>query len=161
MPCRGQCGAEEEYMEVLDEIGEIIQKLHSSDILVAGDMNASIVKDNPNSRDRKLLDFIEEYRLFKPDNFKKTNTYFHHSGNASTQIDYILGSSKDFIQNYFTIQREPTNTSTHDPVVAIVPILLAWEQPISANGNIVVEKVRWGKLDKAQYQHVVAENYQT
>jgi hypothetical protein len=59
MPCRGTKTSESDSIETLDEISEIVCKYEQScNILLAGDLNAALLKDAPNSRDKKLLSFI-------------------------------------------------------------------------------------------------------
>ena len=58
MPC-GTKTSESDSIETLDEISEIVCKYEQScNILLAGDLNAALLKDAPNSRDKKLLSFI-------------------------------------------------------------------------------------------------------
>jgi hypothetical protein len=45
--------------DIRDEISEIVCKYEQScNILLAGDLNAALLKDAPNSRDKKHLSFI-------------------------------------------------------------------------------------------------------
>ena len=41
------------------------------------------------------------------------NTFFHHSGAGSSQIDYITSSEKNLIYSYQVGTREPENTSSN------------------------------------------------
>jgi hypothetical protein len=50
--------SESDFIET-DGISEIVYKYEQScSILLAGDLNAALLKDAPNSRDKKLLSFI-------------------------------------------------------------------------------------------------------
>jgi hypothetical protein len=47
-----------DFIETLDEISEIVCKYEQScNILLADDLNAALLKDVPNSRDKKLLSY--------------------------------------------------------------------------------------------------------
>ena len=125
MPCRGTKTSESDFIESLDEISEIVCKYEQScNILLAGDLNAALLKDAPNSRDKKLLSFIDVHSFNNVGHLRKVDTYHHHSGSCSTQIDYIFQNHKNVITRYITFQREAENCSTHDPVHAIVPVVL-------------------------------------
>ena len=48
MPCRGLKLSDELFCETLDELSEIIEKYStSSNIILVGDLNASLHRDNP------------------------------------------------------------------------------------------------------------------
>ncbi|CAC5388172.1 unnamed protein product [Mytilus coruscus] len=91
---KGGADVDSDYREIVDELSKIVLKYKSSwDIIIAGDMNASTARDKPNTRDKILLDFIQEHCLYTPNGLCDVNTYFHPSGTCSTQIDYIIEST--------------------------------------------------------------------
>ncbi|VDI23454.1 Hypothetical predicted protein [Mytilus galloprovincialis] len=96
--------ADTDYWETVDELSEIVLKYKSSyDIIIAGDMNASIARDKPNTKDKIFLDFIQEHCLYTPNGLCDVNTYFHPSGTCSTQIDYIIESTPGHRVNQFEV----------------------------------------------------------
>ena len=44
---------------------------------------------------------------------KSDHTFFHHAGTSSSQIDYILSSKINILQNYQIGGRESENSSSH------------------------------------------------
>ena len=78
-------------MNVADEMREIIVKYkQSSDVILLGDMNASLFRDPPLVRDKYLKDILIEMNLSLPDNYLELYTYKHGSGKSI--IDYIIHS---------------------------------------------------------------------
>lgn len=54
MPCRGLKLSDDLFCETLDELSEIIEKYStSSNIILVGDLNASLHRDQPLARDKK------------------------------------------------------------------------------------------------------------
>ena len=59
-------------MNVADEMREIIVKYkQSSEVILLGDMNASLFRDPPLVRDKYLKDILSEMNLRLPDNYPK------------------------------------------------------------------------------------------
>ncbi|KAH3735556.1 hypothetical protein DPMN_042092 [Dreissena polymorpha] len=78
---------DEEYKDMLDQVTEVVEKYSPThNILIAGDMNASIYRSRP--RGVSLQNFITEHSL-KVCN-TQTDTFFHHNGRYTSQIDYFL-----------------------------------------------------------------------
>ena len=91
MPCRGRKTKENQYNESLDVIREIINKYrHSHQIILGGDLNASLHREPPNNSDKALQTFIQEVELTTPDNYPTKPTFYHHDNKSSSQIDYFL-----------------------------------------------------------------------
>ena len=70
--------------------------------VLVGDMNASLTRDIPTSRDLVFRKFCESQCLSMGDNYPIQDTFQHASGNSSSQIDYILcsaGESLTLIQD--------------------------------------------------------------
>lgn len=160
MPCRGTKTSESDFIETLDEISEIVCKYEQScNILLAGDLNAALLKDAPNSRDKKLLSFINVHSFNNNvGHLRKVDTYHHHSGNCSTHIDYIFQNQKDVITRYITFQRETENCSTHDPVHAIVPVFLDFKTEEDDVYTIIPHRINWDRVDISRYVDTVTKN---
>jgi hypothetical protein len=84
--------------------------------------------------------FLDEANLFLPKNCKKCNIFHHYNGKDESQIDYFL-QNKDLITTYVSFEREPGNTSTHDPVMALLPV------------NLTVTNIQNNLPLKTQYIH--------
>jgi hypothetical protein len=124
LPTRGNLTTNDDYQAILDELVEILEKYKvTCDIILIGDMNASLHREGSLSRDKIFRNFLDEANLFLPKNCKKRNTFHHYNGKDEPQIDYFL-QNKDLITTYVSFEREPDNTSTHDPVMALLPVNL-------------------------------------
>ncbi|CAC5371843.1 unnamed protein product [Mytilus coruscus] len=105
----------DDYLAVLDELIEIVTKYRdSANILIGGDMNASIFRNHP--RDNDFKNFIHNNNLRIPDNCVECSTFYHFNNRDESQIDYFI-QNFDFINTYCTYSRESANTSTHDPIM--------------------------------------------
>ena len=125
MPCRGSKDAEDSYRDVLSQITEIMNIYSStSQFIFLGDMNASLTREIPTSRDSVFREFCESQCLCMGDNYPTGDTFQHASGNSSSQIDYILCSASDalyLVKEVAILPRDPLNTSTHFPVICHLP----------------------------------------
>ena len=66
----------------------MVKYKQSSDIILLGDMNASMFRDPPLPRDKYLKDVLNEMNLSLPVNYLEVYTYRHGSGKSI--IDYII-----------------------------------------------------------------------
>jgi hypothetical protein len=83
-----------EYRDMMDQLNEVIQKYEETyDILLCGDMNASLHRDD-RRRDRIFKKFTVESNLILPTNYPIDFTFHHHNGKGKSQIDYILFKGK-------------------------------------------------------------------
>ena len=125
MHCRGSRDAEDNVRDYLMHITEIMNKYSSSaQFVLVGDMNASLTKENPTSRDNMFRKFCDSQCLYMRDNYPIGNTFQHASGHSSSQIDYILCSKRDaptFTLEVTILPWDPLNTSTHASVVCRIP----------------------------------------
>ena len=121
------------YLECFDVIKDIIAKYSAShSILLSCDMNGTIKEPRKyNKHDALLQSFIEEINLKITPSVMPT--FYHHSGDSTSQIDYILHNSYDgFLLNYTVNNKCDINISSHVPVSASLSI--NW------NGKQIVKK---------------------
>jgi hypothetical protein len=79
---------------MMDQLNEVIQKYEETyDILLCGDMNASLHRDD-RRRDHIFKKFTVESNLILPTNYPIDFTFHHHNGKGKSQIDYILFKGK-------------------------------------------------------------------
>ena len=90
MPSDNKLG-DEQYLDMLSQLEEIINKFHSNghQVIVFGDMNASINRDN-RSRDKHFQHFLEENSLRQTDDYPNNPTFYHHNGLYTSPIDFML-----------------------------------------------------------------------
>ena len=79
--------------------------------------------------------------------------FFHHSGNFSSQIDYILTKSGCTLSNLVSIfDMQDINTSSHVPVTMsmnqIVSVTLSSKQ---SKPTKAVMKLKWKKVEKDKF----------
>lgn len=86
LPCRGT-ETTLDFQQILDELSEIIIKYRNyADIVLGGDMNASL---NRNSKqDRIFKHFIDENNLQVPKSCGSNFTFYHYNGKDVPQIFY-------------------------------------------------------------------------
>ena len=105
---------------VLDELAEIVTKYrNSSDILIGGDVNASIHRSKLNSRDNDFQKFLMELNLKIPTMRPVQSTFYHFNNRDESQIDYFV-EIVGMVEKYITFQRESLNTSSHDPIMIVI-----------------------------------------
>ena len=57
-------------------------------ILLSGDFNSSVHRQESCRRDRLLISFLDEHGLSLPDDYPIGPTYMHETTSANSQIDY-------------------------------------------------------------------------
>ena len=150
--------SETDFRDTLDQIQEVINKYcHAYRIVLMGDLNASLTREDPSSRDKVLRKFCESQCLSLCDNYPSVNTFIHPNGKSKSQIDYILcmGDPGDSLVNNVQVYQDPLNTSTHLPVRCLMPPVtsrISEGPPV----RVVNKKVLWTKLDKSKYQSILA-----
>ena len=79
-----------EFNECLSELEEItIKHGGDPDIILAGDMNASIHRDKGLKRDQHFKEFVKRCGYKTDKDYPQEPTFVHHNGSTS-QIDYIF-----------------------------------------------------------------------
>ena len=73
LPSRGNGSSDTEFQQVLDEIHEILQKYNvSHDIVLGGDLNASMHRTKSISCDQVLCEFVKEHNLCTAKDYSQT-----------------------------------------------------------------------------------------
>ncbi|CAC5410976.1 unnamed protein product [Mytilus coruscus] len=154
MPTTGS-NTHDDYQAVFDEIAEIVEKYGANADILGGDMNASLHRKDGVSSDQTFKIFLEEQKLFMPNQCRRQNTFYHYNGRDESQINYFL-QSEEIIAMYTTFVREPENTSTHDPVL----VLLQGATPIEDIQNLrkQIKRIIWKKIDKQKYAKDVEDD---
>ena len=96
----------------------------TSQFIFLGDMNASLTREIPTSRDSVFRKFCESQCLCMGDNYPTGDTFQHASGNFSSQIDYVLCSASDalyLVKEAAILPWDPLSPSTHFPVICQLP----------------------------------------
>ena len=150
LPCRRNSNTDL-FQETLDELSEIIEKYkNKANILLGGDMNASLRRDS--AQDRQFKCFLNENDMKVPPKSTNSATFFHFNGKDTSQIDYVLESTS-MINEYVNFEREALNTSTHDPILVRFSCYL--EGKTQNPGVNYTKRIKWNKIDKQEYTNNV------
>ena len=150
-----------EYRECLDTIHNMLIKYRQSHkIILCGDFNGTLLGARLyNKHDQLLQEFVKEHCI----NFvnSKLETFFHHSGLGSSQIDYIMTTQKNLISMYYISDKEPENTSSHVKVSCRINISPPEAGKIYQNNSSKsLKKLQWAGIDRFSYEQTVQEELQ-
>jgi len=125
-----------EYAECLDIIQHMVMTYKEThEIIIIGDLNGTLnTPRNYNRHDVLLQSFVHELGIHVEHSEKQT--FFHHSGASTSQIDYILSLNDKTLNDYRVNDQSAENLSSHVPVSATL------------NTNIVSNKKTWEKYLK-------------
>jgi endonuclease/exonuclease/phosphatase family metal-dependent hydrolase len=155
-PCRGLYSIQD-YSETLDQLTEIIQKYSpTSVVVIAGDYNASLLEERSDNQSRQLRAFIKEMGLTMP-NLGNKPTFHSHNGRDTSQIDYILTTRGQHLSQVTIADMEPTNTSTHVPITALVSNITIEKSPKSQR-PVFPPRPIWSKCNPDTFQAYVASH---
>ena len=155
MPTQGSHDRSTDFNTVLDEIFEITEKYrNTSTIIWTGDFNSSLCRSKPSPNDKKQSAYCNKHGFAPSQHTPKTATYHHFAYGVSSQIDYFmqLKNQIPIIESITVDPRNPTNTSSHDPIFAKLS-----EQPITPGNRkhnkrpVVTAKPNWNKIDRQLY----------
>ena len=97
------------------------------EIIIIGDLNVTISTTRKyNKHDVLLQSFVHELGIHVK--YSEKQTFFHHSGASTSQIDYMLSLNDKTLKDYRVHDQSAENVSSHLPVSA------------TSNTNIVSKK---------------------
>ncbi|MES9884421.1 MAG: reverse transcriptase family protein, partial [Sedimenticola sp.] len=148
------------YSEHLDIVHSILSKYRSTHaVIVAGDFNGTILDTRNNVHDQRLKSFIMSEGLFTSVDLSTEKTFFHHSGNGSSQIDYILCTDQLLLTSTKIGSQTYNNSSAH----VLVTGTLSTEVTSASAGrkkNVnrkVVKKYYWDKVNDELFNKLLKE----
>ncbi|KAK3089114.1 hypothetical protein FSP39_000940 [Pinctada imbricata] len=115
-------GQKDSYAEILDELSEIIYKYRQThEIIVMGDMNASLFRSPPNGQDIMFREFCVKSNIIVTDSYPQNDTFYHHNGKHSASLDYILPiNNPSLVTDVRVLTEDAVNLSDHCLVEAII-----------------------------------------
>ncbi|CAG2242255.1 unnamed protein product [Mytilus edulis] len=132
---------------------EVYKTTHQ--IIIGGDFNENIFKENNSNRKNYILDFMSDHNLSTTE---VGITYTHTSGISSSAIDYILYQEKfkDFIIN---IEKPDiiSNVSDHLPILLQLKYEFPCINSVSQTQVTTHHKVKWNNIDRDRYKILVEE----
>jgi hypothetical protein len=160
LPCRGHYTMQE-YQEEVDQLSEICNKFQDEPIIISGDFNIDLAKQN-DSRARCLKTLLKEHDLQEICQLQGP-TYKHHDGQHKSRLDYIF-TNKAFRDatisescSYSILHDDPRNSSTHEPLL----LTFTTDKLFNASSRsqpVYPPRLKWQKCDKNKYNRTL-ENY--
>ncbi|KAK3099305.1 hypothetical protein FSP39_002387 [Pinctada imbricata] len=147
MPTAGYTTSTEDYRECLDLLSVILSKYRDThDILIAGDLNATLLENRNNPQDKLLKMFVRDEMLH---NLSKGPHVTYSHATTSSQIDYFISTFSD-AGSFYPLDNLPSNTSSHIPILLEVKVAPLRVENVEQN----VKRFRklWEKCDVHQYR---------
>ena len=141
------------YSECLDALHDIILKYRlSHKVILCGDFNGTLLEARTyNKHDRLLKSFVNEKNLLFGD--LKEHTFKHHSGQSSSQIDYIISTHQNVIQKYRIGGRDSENSSSHVKVSCYLTISVSDNSDLPRKqSSQSVRKLQWDRINLTWYE---------
>ena len=146
-------GQKDQYLEILDELSEIIYKYSPTHrIVIMGGMNASLFRTPPNVQDQMFRSFCTKHNITISDLYPQIDTFFHHNGKHSASLDYILQANNQGLVSDVRVQTDdPVNLSDHKVVEATIDIEIK-SSKIKSQSSIPQGRKNWEKCDVQIYR---------
>ncbi|CAC5395286.1 NOTCH2 [Mytilus coruscus] len=151
--------SETQYSECLDIIFDTIEKYQSNYVIIlAGDLNWTLLQTRTNKHDRMLREFVQEVSLFLPD-IGNQPTFFHHAHHGSSQIDYTLSNRNNLSKKYCILDKSYANTSAHCAAFLQTNINIPLLVHNTSRKKITKTKVLWEKRDEEKYRETIRNEF--
>ena len=153
LPTKG-CHDLDTFKDCVDQLHVIVQKYNQThDILIGGDINEDLSKNQTDNRSRYLYKFITECHL---EFTTEGNTFTNSIGRECSEIDYFLynkNSRRNFSKKVI-LNKIETNTSDHYPISITLDINLNERKSYEAKNQN--RRVNWNKIDTEQYAELIS-----
>ncbi len=157
MPAKGSRARDEEYDVTLAGLDEIISRYRATHrLIIAGDFNASIKTDNPDSRDKKLRSFTENHKLQMSDGHPDIPTYLRPDDSECSHLDYIFVTGNITTKNT-DVKLMVTNTSDHRPVHTELLEANLTLMELKHSTHFQKKTKGWDKIDVDEYLSLTAK----
>ena len=149
------------YQECLDILNAIIAANNKHDCIICGDFNASLSENRNNKHDKLFKTFICQNQLSHTMPSLSIPTFIQHSGNGSSQIDFILSENSQLLGKTRIDRNDFSNTSAHTSISAHIYCTLPENNgKIQRENSKKAEKILWESGSIAKYQQKLLENFQ-
>ena len=145
-----------QYQECIDIISSIITANSPSHCIVCGDFNASLAESRNNNHDKIFKTFVVQHQLNHSMPSLTIPTFIQHSGNGSSQIDYILSTNKQLLEKTHIDRNDSSNTSAHTSISAYINCAPA-QRKSSQEKTQRIEKILWESGNIPKYQEKLVE----
>ena len=157
MPCKGITDNTTEFMEVIDQLSDILHGYSATHkVIIGGDMKEDLTSSVSSQRMRYLQEFISEHKLY----MKLTKpTFVNSKGVEVSTIDNFL-YDHDLKEKVTAIERldaVSSNVSDHYPIK--LSIQFSCERVTRSEDKSIPKTacVNWKKVDKDLYAALVQE----
>ena len=151
MPSMG-ISSKKEYQECIDVISNLLSENSRDICILCGDFNATLSEKRNNVHDKIFKKFVKEFNLFHSMESLDKPTFIQHSGNGSSQIDYILSNTSDILEKRSKILDSHLNTSAHAAVELEISIKLTNKTSNQGNQKKSIQnKILWQKKNHSSY----------
>jgi hypothetical protein len=153
-PCRGSQKSANIYRDMVTQIEEIVTTYAPmGGIVLAADFNANIL-DPMDTWDKNARADLQRLDLLPHKDHPRKVTFTQHSGNGSSQIDFITSTIAGLATNICIHEKHPLNTSSH---TAVSVSLTATMRKITNNSGDDLthtphNQFRWEKADEYAYK---------
>ena len=149
------------YKECLDILNAIMSANSKHDFIICGDFNASLSENRSNKHDKLFKTFVCQNQLSHTMPSLSIPTFIQHSGNGSSQIDYILSANSQLLGQTRIDRNDFSNTSAHTSISARVYCTLPENNGKNQRENSrKAEKILWDSGNVVKYQQKLLENLQ-
>ena len=160
MPSRNG-GDGTEYDDTLSELSELFYKFGPThEIILLGDMNASIHRVHKNTQDRKFQNFCSKHNIIIDEKYPPTHTFFHHNGVDTGTLDYILTEGENPAVGEIVVrENDHTNVSDHKLVYTSLRVELSLGSQDVKENLPTHPRRNWEKCDKSVYRLHLTQNF--
>ncbi|VDI12732.1 Hypothetical predicted protein [Mytilus galloprovincialis] len=159
MPTLGQ-NSQIGYSEHLDIVSHITEKYSDLTHILCGDLNGTLKTSRKNPHDKLLRAFKTQGKWINKGNHLDSDTFFHHNGLSSSQIDYILTQDLDIVDKILIENTCGNNLSTHVPVFGVLAAKIQSNNIKKSSNSGEKFKIEWDRADLNKYQEKLKETLQ-
>ncbi|CAG2189568.1 unnamed protein product [Mytilus edulis] len=148
--------SEIKYKEFLDIITHISEKYTNLTTILCGDLNGTLKTSRSNQHD-KILQRYTSTQNWMNKCHSQDDTFFHHNGRSTSQIDYILTKNEDIIDKITIMDMTGINLSTHVPVICALAARTKTENSKIKKQSTVKYKIEWDRGNTNLYKTKLKE----
>lgn len=152
-------GSDKEYREHLDNITSMIDKYEQThNVVIVGDLNGTLIPSRNNNHDKLLKNFCSQHQLKHTVRNAHKPTFYHHNGNSTSQIDYILENIRgNNLLDSTIMDQNPLNSSAHVPVKAKTNLIVKGKTKINSTTSKKKTILKWEEKNIENYQPKVIQ----
>lgn len=144
-----------DFLDIIQHMAMTYEETH--EIIIIGDLNSTLnTHRNYNRHDLLLQSFVRALGLHVEHSEKQT--FYHHSGASTSQIDYILSLNDKTLKDYRVHDQSAENLSNHVSVSATLNTNIVSRKKHGKIPQRVLKKSNWKKADIEGFQRTLKDN---